>query len=167
MEEKHKEQLKLYQIQLSSSQQEIENLRTKLRQQLDNRQNIAQELRKVMEANWLEALKIINNGKGKSPVILQDKSATDQLKSLKSKSYNNLEEILFLKDDLVTQDVKPVKNDNMVSESLSSVNDDSFVNKMVETPLSSRGKDNHQPTDSELQKYIHMVCRFVKNHACV
>lgn len=155
LEEKHREQLNLHQIQISSSQQEIDNLRGKLRQQLDKRQNIAQQLRKVMEANWLEALKIINNGK--SPVVFHDKSAADQLNSLKSKSYTNLEEILLLKDDVVTQQARVGNSDNVtMSESLPSMIDDSYGNKMVETPVSSRGQ-NRQPTDSELQKYIQMV----------
>lgn len=155
LEEKHREQLKLHQIQISSSHQEIDNLRGKLRQQFDKRQNIAQQLRKVMEANWLEALKIINNGK--SPVVLHDKSAADQLNSLKSKSYTNLEEILLLKDDVVKQQARVGNSDNvMMSDSMSSMIDDSYSNKMVETPVSSRGQ-NRQATDSELQKYIQMV----------
>lgn len=167
LEEKHKEEVKLYRLQLSQAQQQVDNLHVKIQQQQERRSNIAQQLHKVMEAQWLEAIKIINNGK--SPIFSQDKSTNtiDQLNSLKSKSYNNLEEILLKEDtgavkaggDFKVQKVNPPLFQSV--DSISSIIDDDLYDKTTqlptETPVTSRPQKSRQQMENELQKYVHMV----------
>ncbi|KAF2900663.1 hypothetical protein ILUMI_05526 [Ignelater luminosus] len=167
LEEKQKEEVKLYKLQLSQAQQQIDNLHAKIQQQQERRSNIAQQLHKVMEAQWLEAIKIINNGR--SPIVSQDKGTNtiDQLNSLKSKSYNNLEEILFKEDtatvkaggDFRAQKAHPPLFQSI--DSISSIIDDDLYDKSTqlptETPVTSRPKKSRQQMENELQKYVHML----------
>lgn len=164
LEEKHTEEIKLYQLRLSQLQQQVDNLHYKFQQQQESRTNIAQKLHRVMEAQWLEALKIINNGK--TPIVAQDKSTNtiDQLNSLKSKSFTNVEEILQkeLSNAKMSGDSKMIKP-NVESSSFFSneeLNDQNSQLKkqlLMETPISSKPERNKQQIENELQKYIHLV----------
>lgn len=63
VEEKHREEINLYEIQVSQLKHLIATQQSKLDHIQMKRNNIAQELKTVMEAQWNEALKIINNGR--------------------------------------------------------------------------------------------------------
>uniref|UniRef100_A0A1Y1LAT1 Centrobin n=1 Tax=Photinus pyralis TaxID=7054 RepID=A0A1Y1LAT1_PHOPY len=146
IEEKHKEEVKLYNLQLSKMRQQIDTLQSKFQQQQERKSHIAKQLHKVMEAQWLEALKIINS---KSPIIPQERSTTtiDQLNSLKSKSYNNVEEILH------GEEPHPFE----AEKNLASPKDYDDLNLSATTPLTSRPQKTRQQLDQEMQKYIQMV----------
>ncbi|KAK4881020.1 hypothetical protein RN001_004339 [Aquatica leii] len=152
IEEKHKEEIKLYNLQLSKSRQQNDSLQAKLQQQQDRKTHIAQQLHKVMEAQWLEALKILNS---KTPVSPQEKPGVtvDQLNSLKSRSYNNVEEILF-REELKQRASGDYKN----TSSPDTVPEDSQRNaEYQQTPLTSRPAKTRQQLDQEMQKYIQML----------
>ncbi|KAK5649297.1 hypothetical protein RI129_000326 [Pyrocoelia pectoralis] len=147
IEEKHKEEVKLYNLQLFKMRQQLDNFQGKFQQQQERKSHIAKQLHRVMEAQWLEALKIINS---KSPIVPQDKSAAtiDQLNSLKSKSYNNVEEILHAEE--------PQSFDNDY-KNLASPKDFDESNFISTTPLTSRPQKSRQQLDQEMQKYIQML----------
>ncbi|KAI4459247.1 centrobin [Holotrichia oblita] len=166
IEEKHNEESRLYQMKLSQAQQHIENLQSRLNSQNQKKTDMVKQLHRVMEAQWLEALKIINNGR--SPVVPNDQDVTlNQLNILKTKSQSNLEEMLSMD---VTDDQTDKQNKfressiipplNLAASS-SSIQDDHFdhypysLNNM-ETPLSSRPKTKQQ-IEMELQKYVQLL----------
>lgn len=156
MEEKHKEEVRLYQVQLSQNEQQIQNLQSKFQQQQNRKAQLIQQLHKVMEAQWLEALKIINNTK--SPISTNSKDCTtiDQLCSLKSKSYIDFEQLL---------NVNEAKNAN--SEGQRTANEggvepvQSFSSLIEEKGLlpnkESRSQKNKKHVEQELQKCMQMV----------
>ncbi|KAF5291970.1 hypothetical protein FQR65_LT11370 [Abscondita terminalis] len=156
IEEKHKEEIKLYNLQLSKCRQEMESLQMKLRQHQERKSHIAQQLHKVMEAQWLEALKILNT---KTPISPQNKSGDpiDQLNSLKSRSYNNVEEILFREElrQKASGDYKKTSSpDGLSSPRL----EDAQKNlDYSQTPVTSRQPKTRQQLDEEMQKYIQML----------
>lgn len=157
LEEKHKEEVRLYQVQLSQNEQQIQNLQTKFQQQQERKSQLAQQLHKVMEAQWLEALKIINNTKSPVPQNNKDFSTIDQLNSLRSKSQLDFEELLKASE---TKIVKPEANKGVETvESVSSLIEDErgFVAFNEDTP--HRPQKNKKQTEQELQKYIQMVGR--------
>ncbi|KAF5292738.1 hypothetical protein FQA39_LY13897 [Lamprigera yunnana] len=153
LEEKHREEVKLYNIQLARCQQQIENLHSKFQHQQDRKSQIAKQLHRVMEAQWLEALKILDS---KTPIIPQDqgRGTIDQLNTLKNRSFTNVEEILF-KDDpkqKASGDNKKVSSPDTLSSPV-----DDFSNKnMCETPLTSRPHKTRQQSDQEIHKFVEM-----------
>lgn len=123
-----------------------------------------------MEAQWLEALKIINNGR--SPVQSNEQDVTiNQLNVLKTKSHSNLEEVLSMDTGDEQQRDKPSRFRDSSSiipplnleASGSSLRDDHFdsypYNVNMETPLSSRPKTKQQ-IEMELQRYVQLVSKF-------
>lgn len=152
-------------MKLSQNQQYIENLQDKLNVQYQRKSDMAKQLHKVMEAQWLEALKIINNGR--SPVIPNDQDMTiNQLNVLKTKSYSNLEEVLSTDtfDEQREMENKPKETTVIpplnLGASTSSMQDNNHDNcpysLNMETPLTSRLKTKQQ-IELELQKYVQMV----------
>lgn len=67
LEEKHNEEIQLYQLQLTKANQELSKLQTQLQQHRANKSEIIEKLHSVMETQWKEALRIVG---GNSPVIL-------------------------------------------------------------------------------------------------
>lgn len=161
LEEKHKEEVRLYQIQLSQNEQQIQSLEARFQRQEDRRVQIAQQLHKVMEAQWVEALKIINNTK--SPVLpsSRDVNAIDQLNSLRSKSHSNLEQVLSM--NLKNEDEKNqsyMENSEVMGSTSSIIADDSrgySANIENETPLIKRPPRSKKQMEAEIQKYLQLV----------
>lgn len=167
MEEKHAEEVRLYQVKLSEATQLIEHLQAKLNCQQQKKQEMAKQLHRVMEAQWLEALKIINNGRSPTVPCCDQDVTMNQLNVLKTKSYSNLEEVLFMD---TTGDEPCGRGDTAkcgsnvpplsLGASCSSVQDDNcfpYCTNM-ETPLTSRPKTKQQ-IEVELQKYVHLVSK--------
>lgn len=171
--------MRLYQLQLSQNEQHIQNLQCKLQDQQERRAHIAQQLHNVMEAQWREAIKIINNTK--SPVFpnSNDFSTIDQLNSLRSKSHLNLDQLLSFntKNDQHLVETKSRKaaesNYNHRATnidalgSVSSVIEDNYRDHLpyqlpAETPVTSKPQRNKkQEAEHELQKYIQLVSLFI------
>ncbi|CAH1134996.1 unnamed protein product [Ceutorhynchus assimilis] len=61
LDQKHQEEIRLYQMQLTQSHKEIEILRSKLAHLPEKRAQIAKQIQKVMENQWNEALKMIDD----------------------------------------------------------------------------------------------------------
>lgn len=127
-----------------------------------------------MEAQWREAIKIINNNT-KSPTFSNshDFSTIDQLNSLRSKSHVNLDQLLSLntKNDQPVVEAKCRQSGAANHEtnadrlgSVSSVINDNFRHASyqlpTETPVTSKPqKSKKQEAEHELQKYIQLVSR--------
>lgn len=62
LEEKHKEEVELWRIQLAQCEEKMTALQLKLQHHTSHKNEIAQKLHSVMETQWLEALKIITAG---------------------------------------------------------------------------------------------------------
>nr|XP_022906194.1 interaptin-like [Onthophagus taurus] len=144
LEEKHSEEVRLYQVQITQAQQLLDNLQYKLQHQQLKKHDMAKQLHKLMEAQWLEALKIINNGR--SP--LTDLDLTNQLNQLKSKSYNNMEEVLEMGID----EVQEQQTKNSQTNYCQNVPMEPYH---METPLTSR--QPKKPDVDDVHKFIHML----------
>lgn len=146
--------MKLYQIQIMQYKQQIEDLQTKLNHIQEKRITIAKQLQKIMETQWSEALRIIASGK--SPTFNNEESFSniDQLNSLKTRSYNNLEEILTRH---VNENFNPDKDSKgtLSNEEERHHNDD--LKYSMETPVSSRTHGNKHYNENDIQKYMNMV----------
>ncbi|GJQ83172.1 hypothetical protein Trydic_g18199 [Trypoxylus dichotomus] len=166
LEEKHNEEVRLYQVKLSQAQQQIEDLQSRLNLQYQKKTDMAKQLHRVMEAQWLEALKIINNGR--SPMVVQnDQDMTiNQLNVLKTKSHHNLEEVLSM-DGMEEHREKPNKFKEAIvipplnlGTSTSSIQQNNLDHHSfslnMETPLSSRFKSKQQ-VEMDLQKYVQLL----------
>lgn len=147
-------------MQLSQNEQQIQNMQAKFQQQHERKSQLAQQLHKVMEAQWLEALKIINNSK--SPVLPNSKdfSTIDQLNSLRSKSQLDFEELLNANESKI---VKP-EGQHTISkggidnvESFSSLVEEEKRFSAFNDDFQQKSQKNKRQTEQELQKYIQMV----------
>ncbi|XP_050294210.1 rho-associated protein kinase 1 isoform X3 [Anthonomus grandis grandis] len=128
LEQKHQEEIRLYQMQLSHANKELETLQNKLAHLPEKRAEIAKQLQKVMESQWNEALKMISSSP--SP-LSNDNGALSNMFS--SKAYSN----------------KPHK---VLRKELD--HDFDVMSDYDETPVSSRGP---KQTESDIQKYINML----------
>lgn len=61
LEEKHKEEIELWKIQVAQCEEKMRELQRKLEQYSSHKTEIAQKLHSVMETQWQEALKIITS----------------------------------------------------------------------------------------------------------
>lgn len=159
IEKKHKEETKLYQIQIMQQKQLVESLQNKLDQFQEKRIEIAKQLQKIMESQWNEALKIITSGRS---IRSMDESAfttVDQLNSLKTKSYNNLEDVLSQHDEDQLDSGRKQNN----KEETGPTNDKSekldfhqFIPDN-DTPVSSRFPQNRPLNGSEFQHFLSLL----------
>ncbi|KAJ8937465.1 hypothetical protein NQ314_011854 [Rhamnusium bicolor] len=149
--------------------QQIDVLQGKLDQMHEKRIHIAKQLQKIMEAQWTEALRIITSGK--SPTFKEEAFHTiDQLNSLKTKSYNNVEEVLAEQQEEHYNLVRK-KNEAHFSmpneETLSSINNNyeknpqEFYSMPMDTPVSSRGQGSKKYNESDIQKYVNLGIKLV------
>lgn len=145
MEEKHDEEKRLYNIQLMQLRQKNDEQTKHLEQIQEKRVHLAKQLQRMMESQWNEAMRILVNGK--TPTFPMERHETadktlDQLNSLKTQSYNSLEEV-FSKDLLNVK--KLVGNRSDLQE-----------NGITETPTTSR-QANKRHESEDLQKYIDLL----------
>ena len=75
LEQKHQEEIRLYQIKLGQYKNDIENLQAKLANLPEKRAQIAKQLQKVMENQFNEALKMM----GGTPSPLSEEKVTANL----------------------------------------------------------------------------------------
>lgn len=157
LEKKHQEEIKLYQVQILQYKQQNEDLHTKLNHIQEKRITIAKQLKKIMETQWSEALRIIASGK--SPTFNNEESFStiDQLNSLKTRSYNNLEEILTKH---VNEHFNADKDSKGTLSNDEDRNEKDDLKLSMETPVTSRTQGNKHYNEYELQKYINLVSKY-------
>lgn len=158
LEEKHKEEVRLCHIQLTQAQRHINDLQEKCMQQKEYKANIAEKLQKVMEAQWYEAVRILNSGR--SPGLPQDANLTlDQINLLKSRSYNNLEQIV----NGTERDVAEKKYSNDVMDDTASSAGGEYedarrnIDHFQNTPVTSKQPRSRNEIENDLQRYINLV----------
>lgn len=141
LEQKHHEELQLNSVKNAQFEQQLHDLQLKLEKQQRRRANLALQLQKVMEAQWMEAIKIINN---KSPTSIQNSSIStiDQLNSLQSKSYQNVEALLAQEDPDSEFESKGIFQ---------------TPQKMQKSPRKLTRKSVKHLNDNNLHKYINML----------
>lgn len=66
LEEKHKEELQLYELKLVQASHHINKMQTKLKSDKSRKGELAEQLHGVMETQWQQALRIIN---GNGPMV--------------------------------------------------------------------------------------------------
>ncbi|CAH0553285.1 unnamed protein product [Brassicogethes aeneus] len=151
MEEKHQEEIKLFQIKLMQYKEELIALKAKIEQMKMKKMQQAQQLQKIMESQWNETLKIIKSGKSPTPTYYE------QLNSLKTRSYNNLEEVLS-QDEQCASDANQAKSQQ--EKKYENAKKENCVDKyenvdnvLMQTPVSSRAPLN----ENDLQKIVQML----------
>ncbi|KAL1506109.1 hypothetical protein ABEB36_005535 [Hypothenemus hampei] len=133
LEQKHQEETRLYQMQLSQKEKEIENLQSKLAALPEKRVEIAKQLQKVMENQWNEALKMIGDS---SPSMNSEQNLLNSNRFI-SKPLRSTEDMV----DFRHETKREIQFEN--------------VSDFEETPISSRG--HNKQSESEVQKYINML----------
>lgn len=163
LEEKHSEEIRLYHVKLSQSQRLVADLQEKFRQQKEYKISVAQQLQKVMEAQWQEAIKILNNSRSPGVTTDSNKNALEELNMLKSKSYSNLEELLNVSEK--KPDNEGNKQISTMDLNVSGVSDYDTYNsvqknkyKFNETPVTSKTFRSRQQIENDLHRYINLVC---------
>lgn len=172
IEEKQKEQIRLHELQKDQLKQQINVLQNKLESYHARQSNIAQELHNVMEAQWIEALRIINNNK--TPVVDNFEGKAQKESKTDLETIDEINKILTAKENLASAEAKQEVSKfnfrdqpNQIKYKIRhhAVNDHIPVNSvstdMFETPVSTRSqfrKDGPpQLNETELQKYIRQV----------
>ncbi|CAH1961603.1 unnamed protein product [Acanthoscelides obtectus] len=150
LEKKHQEEIRLHQIQVMQYKQQAANLQGELDRLQEKRMEIARQLQKIMEAQWAEAVKIITSAK--SPAF-DDKAVNtlDQLNSLKTRSYHNVEEVF------IQQGLNPEKNENLNEGTCTSTSNE----HIGDTPVSSKTNCNKPFSETEVQKYINLGIKLI------
>ncbi|VEN64700.1 unnamed protein product [Callosobruchus maculatus] len=151
LEKKHQEEIRLHQIQVMQYKQQAANLQNELDRLQEKRMEIAKQLQKIMEAQWAEAVKIITSAKSPS---FDDKAVNtlDQLNSLKTRSYHNVEEVFS------QQGLNEEKNENLNDGICSSTSNEN----LGEAPVSNKTNANDKPfNESEVQKYINLGIKLI------
>ncbi|XP_018580065.1 synaptonemal complex protein 1 isoform X2 [Anoplophora glabripennis] len=163
LEKKHQEEIKLYEIQIMQHKQQVDGMQSKMDQLHDKRVVIAKQLQRIMESQWAEAMRIIT----RSPVSNEETFSTiDQLNSLKTKSYNNVEEVLAQQHEEhfnVARKAQPQFPSFQNEDALSSIGNNFEKNPRegfdgpVETPVSSRTQGSKPYNENEIQQYINLL----------
>ncbi|XP_060526547.1 CAP-Gly domain-containing linker protein 1 isoform X2 [Cylas formicarius] len=131
LEEKHQEEVRLYQLQIVQLRKELEHLQTKLAHLPEKRAQIAKQLQKVMESQFNEAIKMMSS----SPASFTELPNGDSI--LNDTLGNHLR-------------YDPNRNRRQEKDTIDGMSD------FDETPVSSRGGEPKQ-SESEIQKYINML----------
>ncbi|XP_066146907.1 uncharacterized protein [Euwallacea fornicatus] len=128
LEQKHQEEIRLYQMRMSQKDKELEYLQSKLAHLPEKRAEIAKQLQKVMESQWNEALKMISCSS--SP--LSNEQSVPPTTTLPSKQF-----------PILASNNEQLKKENIQN-----------AGEYNETPISSRVA---KQGESEIQKYINML----------
>ncbi|XP_076238130.1 centriole duplication and spindle assembly protein centrobin [Calliopsis andreniformis] len=147
LEEKHKEEKRLCELQLAQALQKASMLETQLHSQRATKSQLAEQLHSVMQKQWQQALQIISGGNLENLTPLQ-KIHAERLFELrgtrKSESMPNCYAKVFQEPiKLQTLDMKNFHDHN---ESINT------MTPIEETPLTSR-----KETKDDLRKYVKMI----------
>ncbi|KAJ8977174.1 hypothetical protein NQ317_003114, partial [Molorchus minor] len=169
VEEKHNEEIKLLEAkhleEIKSCQLQTEKLQSKVDEMQIRNHNIVRHIQKIMKSQWTETQKILSSMK--SPVSDEiDFSTLDQLNSLTTRSYNNVEEVLAQHQEEPCHVARKSRKETafkLPSKGTSSsvanhfeINLQEAYGATGETPVSSKGQTGKY-SQSDIQKYISLV----------
>lgn len=149
IEEKHKEEKKLFEVKVAQETQKITMLEAQLNTYRKSKTNIVEQLHSMMQKQWQQALLIISGGNLENLPSLQQISMD---KLFDSPNQMNLDLFSKFYDSSPT---KPIKLERQRSTNTSKQDQfqmENFSNLNEETPLSSR-----KELKNDSQKYIKMV----------
>ncbi|XP_044761788.1 synaptonemal complex protein 1-like isoform X2 [Coccinella septempunctata] len=159
IEQKHQEEMQLKQVKIAQLDQRLYEMQTNYERQQDKKSDLLKQLQKVMEAQWTEALRILNNGR--SPAPQEDSSSTmDQLHSLQSKSYQNMEALLSQEFEDKSRNQHYVHNgkegyhQNQQSDKRNHHRKEGHGQR---SSVASRSRGGRQQDDGHLQRYINLL----------
>lgn len=159
--------MQLKQVKVAQLEQRLYEMQSKFERQQDQRSDLVKQLQKVMEAQWSEALRIINNGK--TPVPQDNSSSTiDQLHSLQSKSYQNMEALLSQNVEEKARNHHYSHNGNEPYHHYPTTdkkNHHRKENHGQRSSQQSKSRGNRQHDDGNLQRYINLVCEKYSNYS--
>ncbi|KAL6422409.1 hypothetical protein ACFW04_010620 [Cataglyphis niger] len=152
LEEKHKEEKRLYELQLAQALQRSSMLETHLNSQRTTKSQLAEQLHSVMQKQWQQALHIISGGNTDNLSPIQKIYANKHFDSKgpkKSESMPNCytklsqEPIRYATQSLETQN--PLQSHENQNESV-------IINSNDNTPLTNR-----KESKNDLRKYVKMI----------
>ncbi|XP_050463068.1 serine/threonine-protein kinase dst2-like isoform X4 [Cataglyphis hispanica] len=152
LEEKHKEEKRLYELQLAQALQRSSMLETHLNSQRTTKSQLAEQLHSVMQKQWQQALHIISGGNTDNLSPIQKIYANKHFDSKgpkKSESMPNChtklsqEPIRYATQSLETQNPVQLLEDQ---------NESVIINSNDNTPLTSR-----KESKNDLRKYVKMI----------
>ncbi|KAG7211676.1 hypothetical protein KM043_010926 [Ampulex compressa] len=155
LEEKHKEEKRLCELQLAQVEQKSSMLETQLNSQRTTKSQLAEQLHSVMQKQWQQALKIISGGNAENLTPIQRINVE---KFFEAKGPRKSES---MPDCYTRISQEPMKVPCQVSEAkirhgamTRDDQNDSLITttSMEETPLTSR-----KETKEDLRKYIRMI----------
>ncbi|XP_034184021.1 centriole duplication and spindle assembly protein centrobin isoform X2 [Osmia lignaria lignaria] len=149
LEEKHKEEKRLCELQLAEALQKSSMLETQLNSQRATKSQLAEQLHSVMQRQWQKALQIISGGNMENLTPLQKIHAEKLFEykgPKKSESMPNCCTKLSQEPIRLTTQLSDVKNFHDYNGSMSS------MTPIDDTPLTSR-----KETKDDLRKYIKMI----------
>ncbi|XP_046740118.1 myosin-13-like isoform X2 [Diprion similis] len=158
LEEKHKEEKRLYEIQLAQAMQQVSMLNTKLNSQHASKTQLAEQLHSVMQRQWQQALQIISGGNMDNLTPIQRIHAEklfENKQPMKSESSPNIGSSIMEPMRLESHSMPVIDGRGFLSARLPEERDgQSKSNNSAEnTPLTSR---RDQPKD-DLRRYIKMI----------
>ncbi|XP_046419287.1 cytadherence high molecular weight protein 2-like isoform X2 [Neodiprion fabricii] len=158
LEEKHKEEKRLYEIQLAQAMQQVSMLNTKLNSQHANKTQLAEQLHSVMQRQWQQALQIISGGNMDNLTPIQRIHAEKFFENkhpMKSESSPNIGSSIMEPMRLESHSMPVIDGRGFLSARLTEERDGHAKSNTLtdNTPLTSR---RDQPKD-DLRRYIKMI----------
>ncbi|XP_046474669.1 paramyosin isoform X1 [Neodiprion pinetum] len=158
LEEKHKEEKRLYEIQLAQAMQQVSMLNTKLNSQHANKTQLAEQLHSVMQRQWQQALQIISGGNMDNLTPIQRIHAEKFFENkhpMKSESSPNIGSSIMEPMRLESHSMPVIDGRGFLSARLTEERDGYAKSNTLtdNTPLTSR---RDQPKD-DLRRYIKMI----------
>ncbi|XP_033334310.2 centriole duplication and spindle assembly protein centrobin [Megalopta genalis] len=152
LEEKHKEEIRLCELQLAQTLQKSAILETQLNSQRATKSQLAEQLHSVMQKQWQQALKIISGGNMEDLSPLQKIHAEKLFKGpRKSESMPNCFMKVSQEPIRLRFQTADVQNFHDQNESLST------ITPIEDTPLSSK------ESKDDLRKYVKMIVDMQKS----
>ncbi|KAG6802567.1 myosin-2 heavy chain isoform X1 [Apis mellifera caucasica] len=152
LEEKHKEEKRLCELQLAEALQKSSFLESQLNSQRATKSQLAEQLHSVMQNQWQQALQIISGGNMENLTPLQ-KIHAEKLFELRSPKKSESMPNCYTK---ISQE--PIKLTSHVSDIRKFCDQNECMNTSIdETPLSSR-----KESKDDLRKYVKMIAEMQK-----
>ncbi|XP_003699036.1 spindle pole body component 110 [Apis florea] len=152
LEEKHKEEKRLCELQLAEALQKSSFLESQLNSQRATKSQLAEQLHSVMQNQWQQALQIISGGNMENLTPLQ-KIHAEKLFELRSPKKSESMPNCYTK---ISQE--PIKLTSHVSDLRKFCDQNECMNTSIdETPLSSR-----KESKDDLRKYVKMIAEMQK-----
>ncbi|XP_012254001.2 sporulation-specific protein 15-like [Athalia rosae] len=160
LEEKHKEEKRLHQIQLAQAMQQISILDSKLNTQHTNKTQLAEQLHSVMQRQWQQALQIISGGNMDNLTPIQRIHAEkffESRHSMKSESSPNIGCNVMEPIRLESHSMPLIEMKNFPS-TLTRAPEEKDGNSMLTNPGEGTPLTSHRDqSKDDLRRYIKMI----------